>query len=139
MPLNSGVEVSCVIEPCHADPDFGHLAFQHYLQYCDAGRRRLQEAYGVSNQALQEHGLGLIVRGVERAVYRQEIVPGDRVTVRSSFLPYERGPLVRMRHEMIKDGRVAFAVSTVHVFVDRATHRAVAPLDELVSRLRDGG
>ena len=133
---NGRVEVDCVIEAAHADPDFGHLGFQHYLQYCDAGRRTLQEAYGVSNQALSTRGLGLVVRGFKDAVYRQEIVPGDRVTVRSRFLRYERGPLLQMRHEMVKDGRVAFAVSTVHVFVDRATHRAVKPLDDLVSRLR---
>ncbi len=135
MALNGCVEVDCVIEAAHADPAYGHLGNQYYPVYCDLGRRRLQEAYGVSNDDLRQRGLGFVVRRAELK-YRHEVVPGDRVTIRSCFLPYRRGPLLWMRHEMRKDGTVVFSMRASHVFVDQCTHRAVAPLEELVVQLR---
>ena len=119
-----------VVYPWQCD-QMGHLNVMHYVGKFDEATWQMFAAIGLTPAYIRANSL--VIAAVRQEIaYRQELIPGDLVTIRTAILEVNT---LRMRfyHEMLKDesGEVAAATAITGVLLDTGT-RKPTPLPAFV-------
>jgi acyl-CoA thioester hydrolase len=124
------------VYPWHCD-HMGHMNVMWYVGKFDEATWHLMSHLGLTAAFLRENSRGMVA--VEQTIqYRQELLAGDVVNIRSSVLELKEKS-IRFQHEMRKEecDEVAATTTLVGVHLDTKARRACA-LPPLVSaRVRD--
>ena len=112
--VEPGVRIESIIDPELTDT-FGHLNNSAYARYFEAGRKVLQEKFGIGDEKLKEAGMGLWVRDsyIRR---KMQVKANQEVEIHSRFLGYV-GIMIYVAHRMMCHGRKAATAITEHFMV----------------------
>ena len=115
----------------------GHMNVMWYVGKFDEATWNLFAEAGLHGRYLRENSRALA--GVQQNIaYKQELVAGDVIAVRSSVLEV-REKVVRVLHEMIKleTSSVAATMELTGVHMDARTRKSCPFAPEILARLRE--
>jgi acyl-CoA thioester hydrolase len=117
-----------IVYPWQCD-HVGHMNVMWYVSKFDEATWQLLATIGLTASYLRRQGRAMAAVHQE-ITYRRELLPGDRVTIRSGILEV-RERVIRFFHEMINDetGEVAAVAVLTGVHMD-AEARAACPFPE---------
>ena len=113
-----------VVYPWELD-HMDHMNVRFYTGKFDEATWRFLAGLGLSPSYLKENDRGMVAAHQETE-YKQEVVAGDMLTIRSRLLG-TRGKSVRFTHEMrnAETGDVVATTTLVGVHLDRTARKAV--------------